>query len=140
MFRININKKLELLNFDNTYFERDDFVDSIEFIQGDGSVQKSKGNLVLHKAGYDDETIITIGEKNNLTDNAYKSLLTIIEIIYDEEEKGNFASNFPKLENKSYGRYELVINPELDEFYSVIFNDDYEILQLKINNANNDGE
>ena len=79
------------------------------------------------------ENVITIGEKNNLTENTYKSLLNVIEIILNTEEKEKFENEFPTLENKSSEKYNLILNPELDELLSMIFYDStYKLVQLKI--------
>lgn len=134
--KTNINKKLELLDLANIYITTDDLISYADFIKDDGCAQRSKGNVIFHKCGYGDEATITIGEKDNLTDNAYNSLLSVIEVIYGEEESTWFTSEFPILENKVSGRYNLTVNPELDDMLTTVFNDpNYKIVQLIIDKS-----
>lgn len=134
--KTNINKKLELLDLANIYITTDDLISYADFIKDDGCAQRSKGNVIFHKCGYGDEATITIGEKGNLTDNAYNSLLSVMEVIYGEEESAWFTSEFPILENKVSGRYNLTVNPELDDMLTTVFNDpNYKIVQLIIDKS-----
>ena len=68
--KIDISKKMPLVEIteDDTYIQVSDLDDLKEFIIGDGSAQKSKGNIAFHKDGYDDEAVIFVGEKGNLTE------------------------------------------------------------------------
>ena len=134
--KTNINKKLELLDLANIYITTDDLISYADFIKDDGCSQRSKGNFIFHKSGYGYEATITIGEKGNLTDNAYNSLLSVMEVIYGEEESAWFTSEFPILENKVSGRYNLTVNPELDDMLTTVFNDpNYKIVQLIIDKS-----
>jgi len=131
--KVDINKRLELIDFSNYYIETKDLANVADFIKGEGCIQKNKGYVILHKCGSNEEAIITIGEKDSLTNNTYKTLLSVVEIIFGAEEKNNFASVFPKIENKTHERYNLIIDPQLDEDLSVVFpHSNYKIIQLKI--------
>lgn len=134
--KIDINKKLELVDFTKVYIQISDFDDNKEYITGDGSAQFGRGNLIFHKEGHDDEAIIIIGEKDKLTDNAYKSLLSTIELIYDKTEADKFAVSYPTLSDKVFDRYILEIDPKLDESDSFMFGDEkYGIIRLTIDKS-----
>lgn len=133
IIKVDISKKLEIIDFSKLYFTKESLSDIEEFLKDRGCVHKIKGYLILNKCGDEKENVITIGEKNNLTENTYKSLLNVIEIILNTEEKEKFENEFPTLENKSSEKYNLILNPELDELLSMIFYDStYKLVQLKI--------
>jgi hypothetical protein len=134
--KIDINKKIVLADFSNVYIQVSDLQDGIEFLKDGGSYQTSKGNLIFYKSGYDNEVIITIGEKTKLSDNAYKSLLSSIEIIFDKAEADNFARQYTSLINKTFGKYNLEIEPILSSMEKVVFgNTDCEIVRLTIDKS-----
>jgi len=134
--KIDINKKMVLADFSNIYLKVSDLQDGIDYIKENGSYQTSKGDLIFYKMGYDDEAIISIGEKSNLTDNAYKSILSTIEIIFDKNEADYFAKQCPTLTNKTFGKYIVEINPELSDMEDFIFGDkDYKLVRVTIDKS-----
>ena len=134
--KIDINKKMKLVDFSNIYLKVLDLQDGIDYIKGNGSYQTSKGDLIFYKMGYDDEAIISIGEKTNLTENAYKSILSTIEIIFDKNEVDSFAKQCPTLTNKTFGKYTVEISPELSDMEGFVFGDkDYKLVRVTIDKS-----
>jgi hypothetical protein len=134
--KIDINKKLELVDLSNTYIEVTDLNDLADSIKGDGTAQTSKGNLIFYKTGYDDEAVITIGEKDELTSNAYNTILSAVEVIFGNNEAVLFAQYYPSLQEKSYGKYNMELNPKLSAMEAFIFSDSsYNIVRLTIDKS-----
>ena len=74
--KIDISKKIPLIDAANIYIEVSDLQDVKKYISGDGFTEKNKGNVWFNKNGYGEEHILRIAEKGGLTDNTYKSILS----------------------------------------------------------------
>ena len=129
---IDINKKLELIDFTGVYIETVDLNEYADTIKGSGFAQISKGNVTFYKTGDDTQSIITIGEKDKLTNSAYNSLLSTIEFLYGKTELDSFESNYPSLVNKTFDKYKLEVNPTKSDMESFLFGEGYEIVRLTI--------
>lgn len=111
---VDITKKIPLADFSNTYFEVSDLEGSKDFISGDGSSEKRKGNVWFNKSGYDGDYTLLVAEKEKLTDNTYKSILSILEVMFDNEKViENFKSNYPNISSgdKDFKGFSIKINP-----------------------------
>lgn len=119
--KIDISKKIPLIDVSNVYIEVSDLQDLKDYISGDGSAEKSKGNIWFNKSGYDGENTLLIAEKDNLTDNTYKSILSIIEVMFDSSKASDyFKTNYSGISvgNKEFTGFKIEINPtktELEE-------------------------
>lgn len=135
--KVDITKKIPLADFSNTYIEVSDLKNLKEYISGDGSAEKSKGNIYFHKDGYDGEYSLIVAEKNALTENTYKSMLSILEVMFDSKEPVSyFQNNFPNLStsNKEFQGIKVEINPEKNDWEKTLLDSDdtYEFIRLTI--------
>ena len=113
--KMDITKKIPLLDFSDIYIEVSDLESMKEFISGDGSAEKSKGNMWFNKSGYDGDNTLLVAEKGNLTDNTYKSILSILEVMFDNDEVIKyFKSNYPDIssEGKDFNGFSIKVNPK----------------------------
>lgn len=116
--KIDVNKKIKLLDFSNRYITKQDLEDSIEYIRN-GSNQENIGNISLStsKSSYYGtyRYEILISEEEKLTDNAYKSLLSVLEVMFDDEKiKEYFENNYSSITegNKKFDGFSVEINSE----------------------------
>ena len=113
--KVDITKKIPLVDFSNTYIEVSDLQDLKEYISGDGFAEKSKGNIWFYKSGYDGEYTLFVAEKGNLTENTYKSVLSILEVMFDNDKViQHFKNNYPNIStgDKEFKGFSININPK----------------------------
>ena len=99
--KMDINKKIPLIDMDKFYLKTDDF-DMIKSIKEDnehGNQNGKSGNI-----GYDvflgvEESTITIGQDKKLSDSAYKSILSALEVMYSEEVAKKFQTLYPEFKD-----------------------------------------
>ena len=151
--KIDISKKIPLLDFSKEYIEVEDLDFFKEYISGDGSAETKKGYIYINKSGYDGENTVLVAEKNKLTDNSYKSILSVIEVMFDSKEAVNyFKNNYSSISsNKEFVGFKIEINPNKTDFEKSIIPDNsgYKFLRITINkdkvneeikNKNNDNK
>ena len=112
---MDITKKIPLVDFSNTYIEVSDLQDLKKYISGDGSAEKSKGNIWFNKSGYDGEYTLLVAEKGNLTENTYKSVLSILEVMFDNDKViQHFKNNYPNIStgDKEFKGFNIKVNPK----------------------------
>ena len=117
--KIDISKKIPLIDVSDVYIKVSDLEDLKEFITGKGSAEKSKGNIWFNKSTFDDKEIILIAEKDKLTDNAHKSILSIIEVMFNSSKASDyFKTNYSGMSvgNKEFTGFKIEINPTKTEF------------------------
>lgn len=104
------------------------------FLKGDGSYKINKHSLFLYKQGSENEAIISIFEEEELTTNAYKTLISVLTEMFNVEEANNFALVYPGLEkeNKAFVGYSIEVNPEYNDFESEILNSNIDVSKLKL--------
>lgn len=133
-FKLDLSKKLNFPDISSRYIMKEDLQKFEEFIGKFGSVNAKVGNLAyyyLHEPKDDQAELILIAEPKELTEISYKSLLTFIEYLYGAEELATFKNNYPQLENKSFSKYQITINPTNSE-YNTYYNDNYKVVELII--------
>ena len=116
--KIDISKKMPLIDLSNVYIEASDLQDYKKYIEGDGFAEKSKGNVWFNKSGSDGENILLVAEKNNITENTYKSILSIIEVMFASNKATDyFKTNYPNMSvgNKEFAGFKIEINPTKTE-------------------------
>lgn len=116
IIKLDITKKVPLIEYKNLSFEKDDFTKNKEDIAKTGSYTGTKGNLYLAKTFTNNQYKITIGERFALTKCSYNSLLAILEIIFEDNEVvlAYFKKYYPEItsENKSFSGISIEINPQ----------------------------
>ena len=135
--RINIDTKIDTSSLNTMYIEVSDLESYRDFLEGTGTVQIPKGNLMLYKEGDENTTTILIGEKDNLTSLTYNSILSVIELLYPDELE-NFKTSYPNLETIAFDRYTITTNPVLTGTLETLYNqyqNEYEFVLLEINKS-----
>lgn len=113
--KVDITKKIPLVDFSNTYIEVSDLQDLKKYISGDGSAETSKGNIWFNKSGYEGEYTLLVAEKGNLTENTYKSVLSILEVMFDNDKViQHFKNNYPNIStgDKEFKGFNIKVNPK----------------------------
>lgn len=135
--KVDITKKIPLIDASNIYIEVSDLQDLKSYISGDGFAEKSKGNIWFNKNGYNGENTVLIAEKDNLTENTYKSILSIIEVMFDSSQASDyFKTNYSGMSvgNKEFTGVKIEINPTKTEFEETLIPSDsgYEFARITV--------
>lgn len=132
--QIDITKKFPLVDFGSAYIEVSDLEEKKDYIFGGGSGQDSKGNITFfykngYIDGYDHEvTSLVIGEKEELTENTYKSLMSILEVMFNGKEVLTyFQSNYPDFSHgdKAFSGFKIEIDPVQNEWENSVLGGQY---------------
>ena len=139
--KVDITKKIPLVDFSDTYIEVSDLQESKEYISGDASCVKIKGNILFNKSGYDGEYNLIVAEKGKLTENTYKSVLSILEVMFDNDKVIQyFKSNYQNISagDKEFKGFSIKVNPkektQRDESL-IYFDSGYEFIRISINKS-----
>lgn len=127
--KIDTSKKIPLIDVSDVYIEVSDLQDLKSYISGDGFAEKSKGNIWFNKSGYGGENTLLIAEKDNLTENTYKSILSIIEVMFDSSKASDyFKTNYSGMSvgNKEFAGIKIEINPTKTEMEESLIPSDSE--------------
>lgn len=125
--KIDISKKIPLIDLSNLYLKADQFDMVKQFID-----DKEGGNQTgrLSKLAYDiqiedDETKIYIGEKDKLTDSSYKSILSALEVVYGVETANKFKTVYPSFKDGKITIDEFTVdtNYKIEDQDNSIFKD-----------------
>lgn len=135
-----ITKKIPLIDVSDKYIEVSDLEELKEFIAGDGTAEKSKGNVWFNKSGNNGENTLLVAEKNELTENSYNSILSIIEVMFDSSKAVDyFKTNYPGISNedKEFTGFKIEINPIKTEFEEELIPSDsgYKFARITINKS-----
>lgn len=137
--KVDITKKIPLVDFSNTYIEVSDLQDVKEYIAGDSSAEKRKGNVWFRKEYDDGENILLVAEKESLTENTYKSILSILEVMFDNDKViEHFKNNYPSISSgdKEFNGFSIKVNPkDKTQFEESLIPSDsgYEFVRIVIN-------
>lgn len=126
-FKMDITRQVPLIDLSGFYLKPSQF-DMIAEIVSENSVGNETG--AVSKLSYDivirdDKSEIYIGEKEKLTDSAYKSILSALQVMYGPEVVENFKSLYPsfKSEKTTVGAFTIETNYKMeDEEEGSIFN------------------
>ena len=135
--RINIDTKIDTSSLNTMYIELSDLESYRDFIEGSGTAQLEKGNLMFYKEGNNSTATILIGEKDSLTNLSYNSILSVVELLYPNDLE-NFKTSYPSLETISFDRYTITTNPELTGTLETLYGqyqDEYQFVLIKIDRS-----
>lgn len=133
--KIDISKKLQLLDFSDTYIKVSDLENLKNYISGDGSAEKRVGNVWFNKSGSNGKNVVLIAEKDNLTTNSYNSLLSILEVMFNSTDvvkyfKGNYYPVF--IGDKEIRGIKVEVNPTKTDFEEALIPSDSEFIFVRI--------
>ena len=126
---LNIDTNIDTTELNNMHFTIEDlniYKDSIL----NTFVDTKKGNLILHTNNSDIYSII-IGERRELTDNTYKTILNLVELLYPTEIE-DFKSKFTNLSTISFDKYKITLDPELNEHTYPQYQQNYKFVSIEI--------
>lgn len=132
--KINITKKIPLLDFSNIYIKTSDLEDLKEYIK-DGSIDTSAGNVILKMHTMDNETTIYIAEKDKLTKNTYNSLKSVFEVLFDSKKAVEYLeNNYKGIDdgNKKFNGVNLELNVKLKEDEITLPDDTYKVMRVVV--------
>ena len=100
--KIDLSKKIPLIDMDKFYLTTDylDFVSEIIADNETGNQSGKAGNIAYDVFIGDEESTIKIGQDEKLSDSAYKSILSALEVMYGEDVAKHFQEIYPKFVNK----------------------------------------
>ena len=114
--KVDIAKKVPLVT--SIYIKISDLEDAKEFISGDGSASMNKGNVWFSKTGNEGKFTLLVAEKNELTSNAYNSILSILTVMFDSNAAATyFQMNYPEITSatKEFAGIKIEVNPTKTE-------------------------
>ena len=126
---INIDTNISTINLESMYLnleELNNYKDTIV----NNTINLKKGDLVLYTNNADIYTII-IGQRNELTDNTYNTITSLIELLYPEEIN-DFKSKFTSLSTISFDKYKITIDPVLDTTMYPEYQSSYKFISIEI--------
>lgn len=75
--------------------------------EGNGSGYGTKGNYIYYLTYSDGKyDSIIFAERKGFSENAYNNLLTLVKYFFEKDYK-DFVANYPKLEEKSFGKFNI---------------------------------
>ena len=136
-FKLDISKKIPLIDVSDVYFTVEDIEESAEYISGDGFAENSKGNVWFHKSGYDGNNKILVAEKNSLTNNSYRTVLSILTVMFESSDAADyFTRNYSGIVagTKEFKGIKIEVNPTKDDLESRVIPDTsgYDFVRITI--------
>ena len=136
--KIDIEKKIPLVDLSNFYLKPEDFDHISDMIEREtfGNQSGVRMNLAYDVILSEAQNSIYIAEEDKLTNSAYNSILSAIEVMYGEKVVEYFKEIYPEIENGGFQNDGVTIETEFDVeeesslFYnkpriSVVFNNQY---------------
>ena len=135
--KMDISKKVPLLDMNKFYLSSDD-LDIISELVSDkenGNQSGKVGNIAYDIFIGDEESTIQIGQDEKLSDSAYKSIITALEVMYGENTAKQFQELYPKFVDKktTVGAFTIEKNYKIEDKDDSVFKDT-EIVLVTINN------
>ena len=96
--KIDVSKKVPLIDMSKFYLKADD-LDMISQLVEDkevGNQSGKTGNIAYDVFLGEDESTIQIGQDEKLSDSAYKSIITTLEVMYGEDTAKHFQELYPE--------------------------------------------
>lgn len=129
---VDLEKKASPVDLSGKYAKAEDLADSTEYITN-GSYSNTFGYVRLYSA-CEGEGLYTVlaAQKHGLDENAYKSVLSMLEVIYGKDAADDFAKNCTGFsEDMQFGDFYVDVDPELEPFYATVAPDDtYQVVRV----------
>ncbi len=134
--KIDITKKIPLVDLSEEFVEVSDIQDKKDFLTDGGTIQWGKGNVMFfcrdeQEDPWDDSTLFTVlsvAETEELTSCSYKSVLSVLEVMFDNKEVADyFKSQYSGFSegNKEFDGFKVEINPVADDWEEMTFGNKY---------------
>ena len=136
--KIDLSKKVPLIDMNKFYLKTDDLDMISEFKEnGENGNQSGKiGNIAYDISIGEEESTIEIGQDEKLSDSAYKSILTALEVMYNKDTADKFQKLYPKFESgkKTIESFTIEKNYKHEDQDESVFKDT-EIVLITIDNS-----
>ena len=137
--KIDLSKKVPLIDMNKFYLKADDLDMVSELVKGNetGNQNGKIGNIAYDIFIGDDESTIKIGQDEKLSDSAYKSIITALEVMYGEDVAKHFQELYPKfIDGKNtIEAFTIEKNYQLEDQDESVFKGT-ELVLITINNKN----
>lgn len=135
--KIDLSKKIPLIDMNKFYLKTED-LDILAQIKadGEGGNQSGKsGNIAYDLFLNKDENTIEIGQDKKLSDSAYKSILSALEVMYNKEVADHFQEIYPKFIDgkKTIEAFTIETHYEREDKDESVFKDT-DVVLITINN------
>ena len=134
--KIDLSKKVPLIDMNKFYLKTSDFdmISELVLENETGNQSGKIGNIAYDIFVGKDESTIQIGQDEKLSDSAYKSILSALEVMYNENTAKLFQELYPEFINgkKVVGKFTIETNYKVDDD-ETIFKDTKNVL-ITINN------
>lgn len=135
--KMDIDKKVPLVDLSDYYLTPEEFEIMTEILENSSSGNQMGKSLkmVYQLIADEDENVIYMGEKNELTQSAYKSVLSAIEVMYNKAAAQDFPSLYSDFSEGNVWLNGVVveIDPELDADLAGLF-DGAQVVKLTFDN------
>lgn len=136
--KVDYAKKIPLIDLSNFYLKPEQFEMIKEIVS-----EKSNGNETgkIAKLAYNIEvgeefSYIYMGERDKLTESAYKSILSALEVMYGTDTVNKFKEAYPNFtdEKKTVGAFTIDANYQMEDASESVFKDT-KIVLVTIDNS-----
>ena len=115
--KVDITKKIPLLDFSNVYITVENLEELKEYIN-EGSAQTSEGYVIMHTYTSDGVTEAIISEKDKLTKCSLNSLKSLVEVLFDSKDAVKYLEDNYKdisIGNKEFSGFKMDTKVSEDE-------------------------
>ena len=135
--KMDLSKKVPLIDMNKFYLKVDDF-DILSQILADsehGNQSGKSGNIAYDVFVGEEESTIQIGQDEKLSDSAYKSILSALEVMYGKEVANHFQELYPNFVSgkKTVEAFTIEKDYKMEDQDDSMFKDT-EIVLITINN------
>lgn len=135
--KMDLSKKVPLIDMSKFYLKVDDF-DILSQILADsehGNQSGKSGNIAYDVFVGEEESTIQIGQDEKLSDSAYKSILSALEVMYGKEVANHFQELYPNFVSgkKTVEAFTIEKDYKMEDQDDSMFKDT-EIVLITINN------
>lgn len=129
VFQMDLAKEMTLMDMTDVYVTLEDLGERTE----DATSYVGHSGLISYRVNLNDygDSVLMVSEPGELTERAYKSLLSLVEFAYGKEAADEFAAKYPEITEASFDNYTVNIDPE-NEDYQELYDDGDKVLELVI--------
>ncbi|MBR2749039.1 MAG: hypothetical protein IKD97_04080 [Firmicutes bacterium] len=129
VFQMDLAKEMTLMDMTDVYVTLEDLGERDE----NATSYVGHAGLISYRVNLNDygDSVLMVSEPGELTERAYKSLLSLVEFAYGKEAADEFAAKYPEITEASFDNYTVNIDPE-NEDYQELYDDGDKVLELVI--------
>ncbi|MBQ1825286.1 MAG: hypothetical protein VZR08_02740 [Anaerovoracaceae bacterium] len=129
VFQMDLAKEMTLMDMTDVYVTLEDLGERDE----NATSYVGHSGLISYRVNLNDygDSVLMVSEPGELTERAYKSLLSLVEFAYGKEAADEFAAKYPEITEASFDNYTVNIDPE-NEDYQELYDDGDKVLELVI--------